>query len=92
MLFWGFSQSLLMPLIPHQTKTQMQFWSLVEPRRYSCRSSQLNYEKLSDDRLGKPSAVDQARVEAAREIQHQGFSRDRQSPGMEDSNFIEKIC
>ncbi len=36
----------------------------------------VDYEKLSDDRLGEPSATIQARVEAAREIQRQRFSRD----------------
>jgi predicted ATPase with chaperone activity len=33
----------------------------------------VEYEKLSDDRLGEPSAAIQARVEAARERQRQGF-------------------
>ncbi len=33
----------------------------------------VKYEKLSDDRLGEPSAVVGARVEAAREIQRQRF-------------------
>lgn len=34
----------------------------------------VNYEKLSDDRLGEPSEVVRARVEKAREIQRQRFS------------------
>jgi magnesium chelatase family protein len=33
----------------------------------------VKYEKLSDDRLGEPSAVVRARVEAAREIQRRRF-------------------
>ncbi len=33
----------------------------------------VKYEKLSDDRLGEPSAVVRARVEAAREIQRKRF-------------------
>ncbi len=35
----------------------------------------VDYEKLSDDRLGEPSANVQARVEAAREIQRQRFGK-----------------
>ena len=34
----------------------------------------MEYEKLSDDRLGKPSAAIQARVEAARQQQRERFS------------------
>jgi magnesium chelatase family protein len=34
----------------------------------------VDYEKLSDDRLGEPSANVQARVEAARQIQRELFS------------------
>lgn len=34
----------------------------------------VDYDKLSDDRLGEPSSVIQARVEAAREIQRRRFS------------------
>jgi magnesium chelatase family protein len=34
----------------------------------------VDYEKLSDDRLGEPSANVQARVEAARQIQRERFS------------------
>jgi magnesium chelatase family protein len=34
----------------------------------------VDYEKLSDDRFGEPSASVQARVEAARELQRQRFS------------------
>src|SRR5512137_637624 len=33
----------------------------------------VKYEKLSDDRLGEPSAVVRVRVEAAREIQRRRF-------------------
>ncbi len=33
----------------------------------------VKYEKLSDDRLGEPSTVVRARVEAAREIQRRRF-------------------
>jgi magnesium chelatase family protein len=33
----------------------------------------VDYEKLSDDRLGEPSANVQARVEAARQIQRERF-------------------
>ena len=33
----------------------------------------VKYEKLTDDRLGEPSAVVRARVEAAREIQRRRF-------------------
>ncbi len=33
----------------------------------------VKYEKLSDDRLGEPSAIVRARVEAAREIQRRRF-------------------
>jgi magnesium chelatase family protein len=36
--------------------------------------SRVNYEKLSDDRLGEPSEVVRARVEKARELQRQRFS------------------
>jgi magnesium chelatase family protein len=36
----------------------------------------VEYEKLSDDRLGEPSAAIQARVEAARERQRQRFGND----------------
>jgi len=35
----------------------------------------VEYEKLSDDRLGEKSAVVQARVEAARQIQLERFAR-----------------
>jgi magnesium chelatase family protein len=35
----------------------------------------VKYEKLSDDRLGEPSAVVRQRVEKAREIQRQRFWR-----------------
>jgi magnesium chelatase family protein len=34
----------------------------------------VKYEKLSDDRLGEPSAVVRQRVEAAREIQRRRFA------------------
>ena len=34
---------------------------------------QVDYEKLSDDRLGEPSANVQARVEVARQIQRERF-------------------
>jgi magnesium chelatase family protein len=34
----------------------------------------VQYEKLSDSRLGERSSVVQARVEAARQIQHQRFT------------------
>ncbi len=33
----------------------------------------VKYEKLSNDRLGEPSAIVRARVEAAREIQRRRF-------------------
>jgi magnesium chelatase family protein len=36
----------------------------------------VDYEKLSDDRFGEPSANVQARVESAREIQRQRFHSD----------------
>ena len=36
----------------------------------------VDYEKLSDDRLGEPSAKVQARVEAAREVQRQRFNQE----------------
>jgi magnesium chelatase family protein len=36
----------------------------------------VDYEKLSDDRLGEPSAKVQSRVEAAREIQRQRFNQE----------------
>jgi len=39
----------------------------------------VEYEKLSDNRLGEPSATIQARVEAARERQRQRFSQIKQS-------------
>ena len=38
----------------------------------------VEYEKLSDNRLGEPSATIQARVEAARERQRQRFSQIKQ--------------
>jgi len=34
----------------------------------------VNYDKLSDDRLGEPSADIRARIEGAREIQRQRFA------------------
>jgi magnesium chelatase family protein len=48
----------------------------------------VDYEKLSDDRLGEPSATVQDRVEAAREIQRQRFQRVEGSSEKEDSNYI----
>ena len=36
----------------------------------------VDYEKLSDERLGEPSAKIQTRVEAAQEIQHQRFNQE----------------
>ncbi|UCE00319.1 MAG: YifB family Mg chelatase-like AAA ATPase, partial [Chloroflexota bacterium] len=39
----------------------------------------VDYEKLSDDRFGEPSASVQARVEAARELQRQRFQLDEHS-------------
>jgi magnesium chelatase family protein len=41
----------------------------------------VDYEKLSDDRFGEPSASVQARVEAARELQRQRFQLDENSTG-----------
>jgi magnesium chelatase family protein len=40
----------------------------------------VEYDKLSDRRLGEPSAAIQARVEAAREIQRRRFAAVQQSP------------
>jgi magnesium chelatase family protein len=48
----------------------------------------VDYEKLSDDRLGEPSATVQASVEAAQEIQRQRFQKDEQSLDKEDFNYI----
>jgi magnesium chelatase family protein len=50
----------------------------------------VDYEKLSDDRLGEPSAKVQARVEAAREIQRQRFNEPESSP--ESSNLQKLSC
>ena len=50
----------------------------------------VDYEKLSDDRLGEPSAKVQARVEAAREIQRQRFHEQESSP--ESSNLQKLSC
>jgi magnesium chelatase family protein len=41
----------------------------------------VDYDKLSDSRLGEPSAAIQVRVEAAREIQRQRFVGERQEEG-----------
>ncbi len=40
----------------------------------------VDYEKLSDDRFGEPSASVQARVESAREVQRQRFHEHESSP------------
>ena len=39
----------------------------------------VDYEKLSDDRFGEPSATVQARIEAARKIQRERFTQEDQS-------------
>jgi magnesium chelatase family protein len=50
----------------------------------------VDYEKLSDDRFGEPSASVQARVESAREIQRQRFHEQESSP--EASNLQKLSC
>ena len=50
----------------------------------------VDYEKLSDDRFGEPSASVQARVESAREIQRQRFHEHASSP--ESGNFETLSC
>jgi len=49
----------------------------------------VDYEKLSDDRLGEPSANVQTRVEAAREIQRQRF---KQGSPMEFESASDLTC
>ena len=41
----------------------------------------VDYEKLSDDRLGEPSANVQARVEATRERQRERFANEQKNKG-----------
>jgi magnesium chelatase family protein len=48
----------------------------------------VDYEKLSDDRLGEPSAAVQSRVEATREIQRQRFQHDTEMMENEEVNSI----
>ena len=48
----------------------------------------VDYEKLSNDRLGEPSATVQTRVEAAREIQRQRFQKATEPPEKQDPNHI----
>ena len=45
----------------------------------------VEYDKLSDDRLGEPSAAIQARVEAARQRQRERFSVGAKQPHPEDN-------
>ncbi len=46
----------------------------ARPHRYPLEVPQGDYEKLSDDRLGEPSANVQTRVEAARERQRERYA------------------
>ena len=46
----------------------------------------VDYDKLSDDRLGEPSAEIRGRVEAARAVQCERFDRDAQVAGDERSS------
>jgi magnesium chelatase family protein len=48
----------------------------------------VDYEKLSDDRLGEPSANIQSRVEKARERQRQRFSESTRQRGGTSNNGI----
>ena len=48
----------------------------------------VDYEKLSDDRLGEPSADVQARVEAARKRQRQRFNTPTNQQGAASHNGI----
>ena len=50
----------------------------------------VDYEKLSDDRFGEPSASVQTRVEAARDTQRQRFHEQESSP--EASNLQKLSC
>jgi magnesium chelatase family protein len=54
----------------------------------------VEYEKLSDDRLGEPSQTVQARVEAARQIQRQRFSGGTHLEGESQlsSSFQKILC
>jgi magnesium chelatase family protein len=47
----------------------------------------VDYEKLSDDRFGEPSASVQGRVESARERQRERFKQDGSSPDENQSNL-----
>ncbi|MHA2401863.1 MAG: magnesium chelatase subunit ChlI family protein [Candidatus Kariarchaeaceae archaeon] len=47
----------------------------------------VDYEKLSDDRFGEPSASVQARVESARESQRERFNQDGSSPLENESDL-----
>ena len=49
-----------------------------------------DYEKLSDDRFGEPSASVQARVESARDIQRQRFHQNHSS--LDTANFDLLSC
>ncbi len=48
----------------------------------------VEYEKLSDDRLGEPSAIIQARVETARQRQRERFSDSTNQRGAESATWI----
>jgi len=48
----------------------------------------VDYEKLSDDRFGEPSASVQARVEAARDIQRHRFQKTGDSQGAHTPQMI----
>ena len=87
-LLWGSAQAMHL-LISHRHKiSETDFWSAVRPHRYS-EVPRVDYKKLSDDRLGEPSANVQTRVEAAREIQRQRF---KQGSPMEFESASDLTC
>jgi len=52
----------------------------------------MDYEKLSDDRLGEPSVTIQARVEAARERQRQRFANQQMANGQKSEAVTGITC